>query len=158
TRLVGREAELKQLQNAWLDAVEDSETQVVTVIGEAGMGKSRLLDEFDRWADLRPQRYWIFRGRATTATTRRPYALLRDVLAFRFEILDNDPVDVVRQKLETRVADALGASDAEMAHLIGHLAGFDLGASSHVQALRHDPAQLGARARLLLSRLFAQLA
>ena len=61
-------------------------------------------------------------------------------------------------KLEHRVADAMGAPDTEMAHLIGHLAGFDLSGSPHIRDLLGDPAQLNARARQLLSRLFAQLA
>jgi class 3 adenylate cyclase len=47
TRMVGREVELLALQNAYRNAVEGSQTSVVTVAGEAGVGKSRLLYEFD---------------------------------------------------------------------------------------------------------------
>ncbi len=46
TRMVGRETELKHLQDALYTAIEDSERQIVTVAGEAGVGKSRLLYEF----------------------------------------------------------------------------------------------------------------
>ena len=48
-------------------------TQVITVLGAAGLGKSRLLDEFNKWADLRPETWLTFEGRATTALTNRPY-------------------------------------------------------------------------------------
>src|SRR5262249_10798508 len=54
--------------------------------------------------------------------------------------------------------EALGAPDTAMAHLIGHLAGFDLSDSPHVRELAGDSAQLAARARQLLSRMFVQLA
>jgi class 3 adenylate cyclase/tRNA A-37 threonylcarbamoyl transferase component Bud32 len=157
TRLIGRDAELKQLQSAYLDAVEDSETQVVSIIGEAGLGKSRLLDAFDAWADLRPEQFRIFRGLATPAMTRRPYALIRDMLSYRFDILDTDPVSLARTKLEDGVADLLGEADGETAHLLGYLAGFDMSDSPHVRGLLDDPLQLSARARQLFIRLFARL-
>src|SRR3989304_4453252 len=83
TRMIGREAELKPLQHAYLDAFEDGETRVVTVTGEAGVGKSRLLYEFAEWGELRPERYFIFRGRATPESRNRPYGLFRDTLTFR---------------------------------------------------------------------------
>jgi len=40
TRMVGRETELKYLQDALLTAIEEGEGQVVTISGEAGVGKS----------------------------------------------------------------------------------------------------------------------
>jgi hypothetical protein len=89
--MIGREAELKHLQNAYLDAFEDGETRVVTIAGEAGVGKSRLLYEFAEWGELRPERYFIFRGRATPESRNRPYGLFRDTLTFRFGLLADDP-------------------------------------------------------------------
>ncbi|MEW5871582.1 MAG: protein kinase [Chloroflexota bacterium] len=156
TSLVGREAELKQIQHAYLDAVEEHETQLVTIIGEAGLGKTRLLYEFSQWAELYPVRYRVFRGRATFAMNSRPYALLRDLISFRFEILDTDAPVIVSQKLERGVAELVG-EDVEMAHLIGYLCGFDLSASPYVSGLRDDPQQLSQRARQLALRLFTRL-
>ncbi|HEX2622740.1 MAG TPA: protein kinase, partial [Phototrophicaceae bacterium] len=69
TQMVGRDAEFKQLQNAFLNAIEDNETQVLTVISDAGVGKSRLMYEFDKWSDLRPEKYRILSGRSTASTT-----------------------------------------------------------------------------------------
>jgi class 3 adenylate cyclase len=73
TRMVGRDAELLILQNAFLDTLEEAETQVVTIVGEAGVGKSRLLDEFDIWSELRPERFWFFKGRASSTTQTVPF-------------------------------------------------------------------------------------
>ena len=47
TPLVGRAAELAALQAAW-QAAHQGQGRVVTVVGEAGLGKSRLLREFAR--------------------------------------------------------------------------------------------------------------
>ncbi len=154
TEMVGRRAEIHMLQDVFDDAIEESETQVVTITGQAGIGKSRLLAEFDEWADLHPVTYRIFQGRATSAMTRRPYALVRDVMSFRFEILDSDPFEVIRDKLEEGIALLTGSPNPEMAHMIGHLCGFDLTASEHIKGLLIDPQQLIGRARQWFKRLF----
>src|SRR5215469_12362049 len=58
--LIGRKAELGHLADAFGRAVEDSHCEVVTVLGQAGMGKSRLIEEFVRHASGRAQ---VLRGR-----------------------------------------------------------------------------------------------
>ncbi len=157
TQMIGRQAEFEHLQKAFLSAVEEGETRVVTVVSEAGIGKSRLLYEFDQWADLRPEQYYIFYGRAVSGARQRPYGLIRDIVAFRFEIRDDDAPAVVLNKLETGVDELVGAN-VEMAHLIGHLCGFDVTESPVVKPLAGDPQGLNARTRGEFVRLFAALA
>jgi class 3 adenylate cyclase/tetratricopeptide (TPR) repeat protein len=57
---VGREAELGHLVDAFARALADSHFEVVTVLGQAGMGKSRLIEEFVRQVGGRAQ---VLRGR-----------------------------------------------------------------------------------------------
>src|SRR2546430_13081543 len=45
TPFIGREEELRLLMNRW-ERVREGEGQVVTIVGEAGIGKSRLLQRF----------------------------------------------------------------------------------------------------------------
>ena len=45
-RFVGRRGELEALQQAWQRVLEESRCEVVTVLGDAGVGKSRLTMEF----------------------------------------------------------------------------------------------------------------
>ncbi len=157
TRMVGLEAELKHLQNAFLDAFEDGETHVVTISGEAGVGKSRLLYEFAEWAELRPERYFVFRGRATPEARGLPFALLRDMFAWRFGIQDDDPPERIMEKLERGVAELSGENVAA-AHLLGSLCGYDLSTSPHVRPLMGDPEQLGRQARHAVLNLIVELA
>ncbi len=131
TRMVGREAELKRLQDAFYEAVEYHERQVVALIGEAGVGKSRLIYEFDRWLEETPEELRYFKGRASPSMTNLPYALLRDMFSLRFEIHDSDPPKTLRDKLEGGVRAALGdqADWQRRAHYLARLIGFEFGES-----------------------------
>jgi ABC-type oligopeptide transport system substrate-binding subunit/class 3 adenylate cyclase len=131
TRMVGRDAELLMLQNMFRDATEDGEAQVVTIVGEAGVGKSRLLYEFEKWIELLPEQVWRFDARATPETEARPYGLIRRMFANRFEILNSDSAAEVQDKFRTAMAAALNPDQAD---LVGQLLGLDFSASPAVQA------------------------
>lgn len=164
THMVARDADMKHLQDAYFVALEDHETQAVTILGAPGLGKSRLLYEFSNWADLRPEEYRIFRGRATGEMVNRPYALIRDILAYRFELLDSDSPILVRAKLENGIASFLASANAreeannirmasEIAPFLGHLAGYDFSSSPQLSAILKDRQQLVARGRQMFIRL-----
>ena len=44
--MVGRESELELMTTAYRDSVKDRTLQMVTLVGDAGIGKSRLTREF----------------------------------------------------------------------------------------------------------------
>ncbi len=163
TRMVGREADLQRLQEAVSAAFEDGELQMVMVIGEAGIGKSRLLAEFNAWAELIPERIRYFKGRAVPAMQNLPNSLLRDLFSFRFQIQDSDPPPVVWEKMEQGIGGAAsGANPAAIsrietgqpqpepaspaphseinmrAHFIGQLLGFDFSDSPFLSGLRQN--------------------
>ena len=132
TRMVGREAELRALQTAYAEAMGTAQTRVATVIGEAGVGKSRLLYEFENWLELRPETIFYFRGRATPNTQNVPYSLFRDLFAFRFDILESDTTAVALDKFRRGMA---GALEPDLADVVGHWLGFDFSSSPAVQRL-----------------------
>jgi serine/threonine protein kinase/tetratricopeptide (TPR) repeat protein len=149
TKMIGRDGELKLLQDAMMLCIEDSETQMVTVTAEAGVGKSRLLFEFSLWIDVIDQSVKFFEGRATQQTTNLPYSLIRSVFSFRFEILDSDTPEVMREKFTQGIVGFMGANTEDKAAFIGQLVGFDFsdhpavkpllsgGAGFQRQALEH---------------------
>ena len=96
TRMIGRDAELEALQDAFKRLFAERRLAAVTVVADAGIGKSRLLYEFEAWSEARPEAFFIFRGRATPQTQGQPFGLLRDILAWRFQIADDDSVEVAR--------------------------------------------------------------
>jgi class 3 adenylate cyclase/tetratricopeptide (TPR) repeat protein len=155
TRTVGREEELEQLQDAYHAVVEGGQCRVLTVVGEAGVGKSRLLDEFGRWSELQPEACFHFQGRLDREMRHQPYALLRSLFSFHLGIEESDPGAAARDKLVQGLAtgfESAGAqAQAEMkAHIIGQLLGFDFGASPHVQAIGQDGQQVRDRALIYI--------
>ena len=156
TRMVGRDAELRILQEAYYLVVEDGERQIVTIVGEPGLGKSRLLYEFDNWVDLQPALVLLYRGRARQETRGIPYSLLRDLFAFRFEIHDDDPAAVVRDKMTTGFAATMGTEETteRNAHILGQLIGYDFRGSPYVRPLLDDAQQLRDRGLMYLVDYF----
>ena len=156
TRMIGREAQLKALQDTFYAVTEEGERQMITLSGEAGVGKSRLLDEFINWLDLLPQSVYYFKGRARQEMQNLPYALLRDLFAFRFQIQESDPVTQVWQKMEQGIAEALGEGDQSQmkAYILGQLLGFDFSDSLHLEGIFQDAQQLRDRALVYLTDYF----
>ena len=103
TRMVGREEELARLKTAFEQVLEKRNPRVVTIIGEAGLGKTRLVQEFLKCIEMSPDMVRLFSCRATEESSGSPFGLLRDLLATRFDIQDTDPTAVAREKLEAGV-------------------------------------------------------
>jgi tetratricopeptide (TPR) repeat protein len=78
--LVAREADFAILTGLW-ERVERGSPGLALIEGEDGSGKSRLLEEFLRWAKRRDDRLLILRGRAFDAERDRPLLLARHLLA-----------------------------------------------------------------------------
>ena len=161
TQMVGRNDELIFLQDALMTAFEEGEGHIVTVSGEAGVGKSRLLYEFQNWLDLLPssQAVRFFQGRGRQEAQGSPYSLLRDVFTFRFEILDDDTGEQARQKIERGLGEVFG-NDEEATlrtHILGHLLGFDFSSSPHLKGVLNDAEQLRNRGVMYLIQYFQHL-
>ena len=156
TSMVGREMELKSLQEALITAIEDHEGGIVTLIGEAGVGKSRLVYEFQNWLELLPHEIRFFQGRGRQETQHQPYSLLRDLFSFRFQIQENDSAYLVQQKIGTGFGEVFGQDEAGQmrVHMIGQLLGFEYEESSYLHAVIEDPQQLRDRTTAYLGEYF----
>ena len=155
TSMVGRDADLQRLQFFMLDSIQSKTCRLVTIIGDAGLGKSRLIYEFENWAKLLPDVTRHFRGRASQEIQNRPYALLRDVFLNFLSIQENEPPADVRAKFEQGIEEWLGKSEESQmkAHVIGQLLGFDFRDSPHLAGFS-DRQQLRSRALFYLSEYF----
>jgi class 3 adenylate cyclase/tetratricopeptide (TPR) repeat protein len=119
TPLVGRERELGQLRQALRQAVA-GQGVVVLMVGDAGVGKSRLLYEFlsgldrDRIAELDVT--CASYGRAT------PFRPVVELLRTYLSLPEASAAAAVRAVIAERLAD-LGIEDEERAILLAHLVG-----------------------------------
>ena len=162
TRMIGRDAELKKLQDAFYRLCSGGTMAAVTVVAEAGMGKSRLLYEFQDWAEARPETFHIFQGRAQPQTQGQPYGLLRDILARQLQIADSDSMEAAKQKIEQGIAPLFIADDGDdmaqaHAHLLGHLIGLDFTDSKHVKGIQDDGKQIRNRAFHAAAQVFRRV-
>jgi class 3 adenylate cyclase/tetratricopeptide (TPR) repeat protein len=158
THLIGREAELKLLQDTFRAVTDEQSARLLLITGDAGVGKSRLIHEFTIWMELQPDPWWFFQGRAYEPNINQPFSLIRDLLAFRFEVQDNEPAAVAREKFVAGVAQFMGGDSEEAAHLIGQLVGLDFSTSPHVAGILSDPQQLRRRAIRHLAQFFRAVA
>lgn len=109
-RLVGRRREMRELDGA-LEAAREGRAGIVGVVGEAGTGKSRLIQEWK--ATLDPDEVDWYEGHAYQYTAETPYFPVVDMLSRCFDIDDRDTQEGVREKLRAGVDPLLGeASDA----------------------------------------------
>jgi class 3 adenylate cyclase/tetratricopeptide (TPR) repeat protein len=100
TRFVGREREIETLKEAY-QKVQSGEGQVVGIVGEAGVGKSRLLLEF---RNLLPQDdYGYFEGRCLHYGGSMPYLPILDVTRSFIGVKEGEQEHVIRQKLKERI-------------------------------------------------------
>ncbi|NJD60495.1 MAG: adenylate/guanylate cyclase domain-containing protein [Anaerolineae bacterium] len=80
TRTVGRDLEMQSLCQAYLKAYEGHGVVWVQLLGEAGIGKSRLMEDMMDWIDLREETTRLMRARAFPDDANQPFALVRGCL------------------------------------------------------------------------------
>jgi class 3 adenylate cyclase len=103
---VGRGSELASLQEAYDRVVTSGEPHLVTVVGDAGIGKTRLLAEFWQWLSGQPPAPLLRSGRCLPYGHGITYWPLGEVLKEHFGILESDPPEVVAERIAGR--DGLG--------------------------------------------------
>src|SRR5215831_13438675 len=102
---VGRHHELDLLRNRLATAAR-GHGQVVGIVGEAGIGKSRLLDEFRE--SLRDQGVTYREGHCQSFGSTVPYLPLLDILRQNFRITELDGPEAIAEKVR------LGLQHVEM--------------------------------------------
>lgn len=139
TRLVGRKAELAQLRQSWKKVQEEGRFLALTIAGDAGVGKTRLLYEFERQLEKTNGNLRIFKGRATPESQNLPGGLIRDIFTLAFNIQESDSGADARCKLETGVCECLGEETGDpAAHFIGQFIGFDYHSSPHLARIMEE--------------------
>ena len=93
---VGRDAELDALRQS-LDRVQAGHGQIVAVVGEPGVGKSRLFWEFTR--SHRVRGWLILEGSAVSYARLTSYYAVVDLLLGYFQVDDRDDARRIREKV-----------------------------------------------------------
>ena len=141
-RMVGRESELKVLQAAFGATIAERRGRAVTVVGEAGLGKSRLLAEFRQSLDLRS--CWLLAGRAHPRSALHSYGLLRDIVTRHLRIGEWDAAALAERKLVAGLGPLFVEEGEAPIHILGQLIGLNFATSPHVEELLRNERQFKA--------------
>ena len=149
----GREEELKALLEVGA-ALEAGRGRIVSINGEAGIGKSRLLAE---WRKSLGERIRLVEGRAFAHTTSLAYGPFIDMLRRFAHINDDDSEAAARARLDAAL-DQLLPEAREARAVFASLLGMHLTAADE-EALAAFPAEvLRGRIHTLIKIIFKRLA
>jgi class 3 adenylate cyclase len=152
TRLVGRASELEQLHDALRAARTGGQLVCVTVLGDAGVGKSRLRDSLLLGlpqAQHAPAALLL--AQCWPDTERQPWGVLRDMLLRHLGLAGSEDPQAQRLALQARLAPGLasatpgdvaagvdGDRSTAHAHVLGFAAGMGFADSPHLAGLLTD--------------------
>jgi class 3 adenylate cyclase/tetratricopeptide (TPR) repeat protein len=123
--LVGRDRELRTIVEAFEATERDGRAQMVTVVGDAGSGKSRLLWEFFKYIDGIERVTLWHQGRCLAYGDGVAYWALAEMVRARAGILEEEDTAAARAKLTAAVAEHVTDErerrlvEPRLAHLLG---------------------------------------
>jgi class 3 adenylate cyclase/predicted ATPase len=97
--LTGRDAELRTVKDLFHAAADRRVPRLVLVSGPAGVGKSRLGWEFEKYADGLAAEVWWHRGRCLSYGEGVAFWALAEIVRQRLGIAEEDPVEIAAAKL-----------------------------------------------------------
>ncbi len=114
--LVGRQAELSRLVALSDRAAREGAAQTVTILGEAGVGKTRLVAELERRLQRRVPPTRFLRGRAPGFGSESAFGPLAQMLRSECAVAGGDDAQTIVRKLRAKLGPMLadrGGADAE---------------------------------------------
>jgi tetratricopeptide (TPR) repeat protein len=147
--LVGRAAEMRELEQAYVGAAERGEAHTVTVVGASGIGKTRLVRDFLVRAREGGRAPRVFRG---TARDGGPaYEVFARVLRARFGIVEGMDASAASAQVRTQLAAVLeDRKVGDVAYFLGQLLDLDFQRSPLIKAVEGDPQQVRSMRRAVI--------
>ena len=145
---VGRDRELRLVKELFHGSADEQRAQLALVTGIAGIGKSRLAWEFEKYVDgLAGEVFW-HRGRCLSYGEGVAYWALAEMVRMRCGIAEDEAPVTARAKLRTTLEDYLPDADerARVEPRLAHLLGLEEGAAG-------DQENLFSAWRVLFERL-----
>ena len=150
--LVGRSNELQRLQELF-GVARAGRGRLAVLIGEPGIGKSRLLAELRA---LTPGATWI-EGKCVSYGRTVPYHLVLDVVRSMLGLPIGAQETEIRSRLEARLDELLGDEAADVIPYFANLLGLPL-ATNEADLTQRDPESLQARFVAVIQRVLRSLA
>jgi tetratricopeptide (TPR) repeat protein len=147
--LVGRAAEMRELERAYTFAREKKQARTITIVGSAGIGKTRTVRDFlvrAREAGAAPH---VFRGAAREGGA--AYEVFARVLRARFGIVEGMDADAAKAQIRAQLAAVLeDRKVGDVAYFLGQLIDLDFQGSPIITAVEGDPQQVRSMRRAVI--------
>ena len=150
TPLVGRDDESQVLISLYERVASESRPHLVTILGQAGVGKSRLLRELTfRVGEIEPPPA-VRIGSCPAYGASLAYWALGEIVRATFEIHDTDDAETAWRKLDRGIAELSANAHTEetperLAEVVGLAVGIDRPVDGAAASEPEDPAQMRDR-------------
>lgn len=154
SRLVGREDALSTLRDVVARASDFQAPQLVTIVGNQGTGKTRLINELIVELGSSDSKIRVIHGAAERDPAGKPVRLstVASVLRDRFE-LTPVPDDTSRLRFTHEVKTVMASDQVgEILYFLGGLVGLEFAPTPFLQAVTESPKQHAELARTALRR------
>ncbi|MFN8520693.1 MAG: AAA family ATPase [Chloroflexota bacterium] len=101
---VGRERELRMVKELFHDTVRDRRVRLVSFIGPAGIGKSRLAWEFSKYIDGLMGVVWWHSGRSPSYGQGITFWAISEMVRSRCELVEGDDEATTRRQVQATLA------------------------------------------------------
>jgi tetratricopeptide (TPR) repeat protein len=147
--LIGRTAEMQTLEEALRAVLDKGETRIVSVIGPAGVGKSRLLHELVQRHRSGADSIRVYRGGARDIAA--AYGMFGRLLRARFGLVEGMDQEVAKTRVRDEVTRVTGDRKVgDVLYFLGQLLGLPFDESPLTRALRDEPQQAELLRRAVL--------
>jgi len=121
TPFIGRDLDLGMLKNAYQRTLRETSLQLVTITGQPGVGKTRLLAEFASFVDHQEELVIWRQGRCLPYGEEITFRALGEIVKAQAGILESDSPEQASLKLRMAV-EAVVRNQAEQQWLVARLA------------------------------------
>ncbi|HEU0236424.1 MAG TPA: adenylate/guanylate cyclase domain-containing protein [Candidatus Limnocylindrales bacterium] len=96
---VGRDVEFRLVRSAYHSVARERRARLVSITGEAGMGKSRLAWEFSKYTDGLAEKMWWHEGRSPSYGEGISFWALSEMIRKRAGLLEGDDEPTTRERI-----------------------------------------------------------
>ncbi|HSD81788.1 MAG TPA: adenylate/guanylate cyclase domain-containing protein, partial [Solirubrobacteraceae bacterium] len=155
--LVGRRRELELLTTTYRRVVEEGRPHLVTLYGDAGVGKSRVVAEVLAGLEAATPAPRVLRGRCLAYGDGISFWPLAEMLKAHAGVLDDDPLDVARRRVADAATAALAAAGVDGPQDVAAILGASIGLGARDRPPR-SPHELQAETQLAWRSFFSSFA